>query len=764
MIAEGQKTSRKEQQIYLRMNETSCSKINDPPKQLANIDNTQDPDPPQYFAASQTDLRDKAVDWLGVLSVFTSSDKTATMLRIPSCSFTHNMPQILNWRLRQDASCANHTAVITADAAPSEASTSLEQVYRSQAMYTASMVLGSVAMVLSLGSMLFVHCNKHKQVVAVAQPPFLQLMCFGTLLLSISMFFIGMDEESSCLSNEELSIFCVVDTWTWYIGLISVYCSLFSKLLRVHKVTQLQRNQTILARHVIGPFLILMFATIGGVLIAYSIVDPPVWERGMFVAYDDDYWNEWDDVLPGETKVYGHCVFPYGYEDVLFALLVLLSCFLCFCMSWNVRKIPEEQSDGRRIFQSILTQIVITAVGLSIGYIIGGDDGRISLVIGMELLVSFLWVLTVIWCLLIIPKMYFVWFEWKHGQLPANIRVVGGGRVQVSGISAASTSIVSATSSSVMKIPQSSTPAGLESEQQPDTSFVTTSTLPEAALQSVQTKDTQVDAEKQFDKKNSRNAQSKATKKKIQHSSSNVITVVTLLAVALLASSVDASAVPDPFQLSKTTSLFSRRSRHYTFTYTSFAGSSNPYKQTMMVSSSKSKQKEVEERYPEFAFRDLGPVGKVVAGVTEIFFATLFEYLSGFMTGVFFGMLVGLPGFAFRPIEKGVRQPLLQEVKMRFSRMNTRSITWGKSFGSISAAFGGFGVAVRVIRNGEEDVWNSILSSAAAGAFFARKEGPEAMIRGALLYGGLIYLISGGGFGGAGKQLQEYTEKPVQQF
>jgi hypothetical protein len=315
-----------------------------------------------------------------------------------------------------------------------------------------------------------------------------------------------------------------------------------------------------------------------------------------------------------------------------------------------------------------------------------------------------------------------------------------------------------------MKIPQSSTPAGLESEQQPDTSFVTTSTLPEAALQSVQTKDTQVDAEKQFDKKNSRNAQSKATKKKIQHSSSNVITVVTLLAVALLASSVDASAVPDPFQLSKTTSLFSRRSRHYTFTYTSFAGSSNPYKQTMMVSSSKSKQKEVEERYPEFAFRDLGPVGKVVAGVTEIFFATLFEYLSGFMTGVFFGMLVGLPGFAFRPIEKGVRQPLLQEVKMRFSRMNTRSITWGKSFGSISAAFGGFGVAVRVIRNGEEDVWNSILSSAAAGAFFARKEGPEAMIRGALLYGGLIYLISGGGFGGAGKQLQEYTEKPVQQF
>jgi hypothetical protein len=627
-------------------------------------------------------------------------------------------------------------------------------------MYAASMVLGSVAVVLSLGSMLFVHCKKHKQVVAVAQPPFLQLMCFGTLLISISMFFIGMDEESSGLSSDELSTICVVDTWTWYIGLISVYCSLFSKLLRVHKVTQFRRNQRILAKHVIGPFVILMLATIG-LLIAYSIVDPPVWERDVFVAYDDDYWNEWDDVLPGETKVYGHCVFPYGYEDVLFAL-ALLSSFLCLCMSWKVRKIPEEISDGRRIFQSILAQIVIAAVGLSIGYIIGGDDGRISLVIGMELLVSFLWVLAVI-CLVIVPKMYFVWFEWKHGQLPANIRGVGGGRVQVSGINAASASIVSATSSA-MKIPQSST--GLESEQQPDESFVTTSTLPEAALQSVQTKDTPMDAEEQHFDKSPGNAQSNATKKKIPHLSSNVIFIMaTLLAVALFVSSVDASAVPDPFPLSQTTSLFSRRYRQPTFTYTSsFAGSSNPYKQIMMVSSSKSKQKEIEERYPEFAFRDLGPVGKVVAGVTEVLFATLFEYLSGFMTGVFFGTLVGLPGFAFRPIEKGVRQPLLQEVKMRFSRMNTRSITWGKSFGSISAAFGGFGVAVRVIRNGEEDVWNSILSSAAAGAFFARKEGPEAMIRGALLYGGLIYLISGGGFGRAGKQLQEYTEKPVQQF
>jgi hypothetical protein len=125
--------------------------------------------------------------------------------------------------------------------------------------------------------------------------------------------------------------------------------------------------------------------------------------------------------------------------------------------------------------------------------------------------------------------------------------------------------------------------------------------------------------------------------------------------------------------------------------------------------------------FPDLSYRDLGPIGKTIAGVTEIVFATAFEYCSGFLTGLVFGTLVGLPGFVFRPTELGARQAFSMEIRNRFARMNTRSMSWAKNFGSISAAFGGFGVAVKVLRNGEEDVWNQILSSAAAGAFFARK-------------------------------------------
>jgi hypothetical protein len=41
-------------------------------------------------------------------------------------------------------------------------------------------------------------------------------------------------------------------------------------------------------------------------------------------------------------------------------------------------------------------------------------------------------------------------------------------------------------------------------------------------------------------------------------------------------------------------------------------------------------------------------------------------------------------------------------------------------------------------------------------------EGPQAMLRGALLYGGMIYVISGGI--GKNKPLQQYTEQPVLNF
>ena len=96
-----------------------------------------------------------------------------------------------------------------------------------------------------------------------------------------------------------------------------------------------------------------------------------------------------------------------------------------------------------------------------------------------------------------------------------------------------------------------------------------------------------------------------------------------------------------------------------------------------------------DESSTALSYNDLGPIGKTVAGCTEIVFATAFDYCGGFLQGLFFGTVFGSPGFFLRPVTKGVRQPFMTEVSGRFSRMNVRSLSWAKNFGSISAAFGG---------------------------------------------------------------------------
>ena len=229
----------------------------------------------------------------------------------------------------------------------------------------------------------------------------------------------------------------------------------------------------------------------------------------------------------------------------------------------------------------------------------------------------------------------------------------------------------------------------------------------------------------------------------------------------------------------------------------------------------------------EELYYELGPIGKCVAGVTQIAVTTIMEYVTGFMAGIFIGSVAGIPGFVLNPLDKNPANPgtaanaaansrlpiFMKEVSGRFSRMNTRSMKWAKTWGYYSATFGGSRIAIKVLRGGREDDWNTIISSAIAGAFFARTgtcnkhmtyyifetislspslyclnplsrfrqlfwknfshttcfrsrsffdfantEGPKGMVKGALLYGGMVYLLYGGG----GKRtLEGYREERI---
>ena len=106
----------------------------------------------------------------------------------------------------------------------------------------------------------------------------------------------------------------------------------------------MRRGQRIEARHVLGPFA----ALLGGafvVLIVWTIVNPPTWER----LLDED------DVDKG---TFGHCDVDMWWTLPL-DLLVTVAVVTALWMSLHTRHLPEDISDSRRVFQTLVAHAII---------------------------------------------------------------------------------------------------------------------------------------------------------------------------------------------------------------------------------------------------------------------------------------------------------------------------------------------------------------------------------------------------------------------
>ena len=122
----------------------------------------------------------------------------------------------------------------------------------------------------------------------------------------------------------------------------------------------------------------------------------------------------------------------------------------------------------------------------------------------------------------------------------------------------------------------------------------------------------------------------------------------------------------------------------------------------------------------QITYSDLTPLGRLIAGTVEVSITTALEFLTGFCGGYFLGTVTDVPRLLFRKVQDETQRSFWQETSGRMSRMHGKSFKWAKTWGGISAAFGGFGCLVKVVRNGREDEWNTVLSSMAAGAYFSR--------------------------------------------
>ncbi|KAG7355797.1 7 transmembrane sweet-taste receptor of 3 GCPR domain containing protein [Nitzschia inconspicua] len=282
------------------------------------------------------------------------------------------------------------------------------EVYRSKASLITAMTLGSVAVVSCAISWLFLFQNRKKRVITVAQPPFLYLICFGSILVSIPLYFYALDETTG-LSANQLSGFCTASIWFRYTGYLVVYMSMFCKLLRVYKVMQFRRNQVIKIKHVMCPFVTVMVAIVG-LLIAMTVTDPPTWTREVLFFDEDDSLPPF--ILENANHEYGFCSESSSFDSAI-SFLLLVSILISAIMSCKTRHLPPDISDSRRVCQTLWCHLILSVLGF-VGAIAGLFVGSISLTTLVQVGVEFLSVLAII-SLLIFPKMLLVWRDSRAG-------------------------------------------------------------------------------------------------------------------------------------------------------------------------------------------------------------------------------------------------------------------------------------------------------------------------------------------------------------
>ena len=100
--------------------------------------------------------------------------------------------------------------------------------YISAASAAIGMSLASIAILFCMISFGFIFQNRKDRIVTVSQPEFIYMICFGAAMNAISVYFISFDDGK--LDFGTLDAFCILNLWFSRIGILIVYCALFSKV------------------------------------------------------------------------------------------------------------------------------------------------------------------------------------------------------------------------------------------------------------------------------------------------------------------------------------------------------------------------------------------------------------------------------------------------------------------------------------------------------------------------------------------------------
>lgn len=223
-----------------------------------------------------------------------------------------------------------------------------EQNYLSPGYRIFGLILMTEAILLAILSAAWIYRYRKHKVLRAAQPELLYLICFGSALSASTIFPLSFDEGAGWSVNQ-LSRACRSVPWLIILGQVLVYCSLFTKLWRVHRVLQFRRR-TIKVHHVAWPMAACLCMAIL-ILTCWTVIDPLLWDRKVL---DED---------SGESI--GQCESDSLYAYTIPVLVaVLIPAGMTSFMAYKTKDVDDAYSESSWFYTLMLVQLetVIVAV------------------------------------------------------------------------------------------------------------------------------------------------------------------------------------------------------------------------------------------------------------------------------------------------------------------------------------------------------------------------------------------------------------------
>jgi hypothetical protein len=278
-------------------------------------------------------------------------------------------------------------------------------------------VMFLLATLFCIGSIIFLVLNRKNPIVSLSQPRFLGISFSASATIASGGFFflvalvVGSQNDASA---ENMGGMCYIFMLTLILGQNVVYMALFGKLWRVERVTQIRRNQTITVQQTIWPLRV-VFAVNLGLLVTWIIVEPP-----QYVEID----------FGGESI--GACDFNQWHFWIPTQSLLGISAVLGLWMTYKTRNLPGDLNEGGRIFHVFIGNVLTCCVAGPLYWVGYYSQPQNPHSMNAGLLFSAFFTSTTSVAPIVLPKMYYVWYEKKHGTLPEGVGKIGRGQTHIS--------------------------------------------------------------------------------------------------------------------------------------------------------------------------------------------------------------------------------------------------------------------------------------------------------------------------------------------